>query len=302
VEVGVSIPHFGPLASAKFVTDFCRRAEDCGFDGLWAAEHLVVPEQMESEYTLARRPAVISSDNLRRTMGLNLETLTTLAVAAAVTERVRLGTSVAVLPLRNPVLNARQLATIDQYSGGRLMYGVGVGWLKEEAEALGMPWDRRGARSEEHIAVLRTLWGAEAQAVGFDGDYYSFPPIAPDPRPTRMIPVLIGGHSSIALDRAARIGDGWIAAGMSPDRLAPALATLEDRCSQHGRPRSDLWVACSLSSSGLVSDDREALLDRIAEYQRLGVDHIQVPVVGSTPESVLDELERWGRDLLPQVP
>ena len=193
MEIGVTIPHFGPLASPQLVPEFCRRAEAAGFDGLWAVEHLVVPREMSSTYTLARRPVVIEFESMRATMGLNLEMTTTLAVAAAVTSRVRLGSAVAVLPLHNPVMNARQLATIDLYSGGRLVYGAGVGWLKEEAEAMGMPWDRRGARAEEHIALMRSIWGATGETVSFDGEFYSFPAMDPDPRPERPIPILVGG-------------------------------------------------------------------------------------------------------------
>ena len=114
-----------------------------------------------------------------------------------------------------------QLATLDVYSGGRVLYGVGVGWLREEAEAMGMPWDRRGRRSEEHIALLRALWCADGDLVEFHGEFHDLPPMDPEPRPVqRPIPILIGGHSDIALERAGRIGDGWIAAPMSPAPLA----------------------------------------------------------------------------------
>lgn len=138
-EVGITIPHMGPLAPAAFVREFCVQAEASGFGTLWAAEHLAVPRNVGSSYTLTRSPSSVSGDDLRATTGLNLEMITTLTVAAAVTTRIGIGSAVAVLPLRNPVLNARQLASLDLFSGGRLVYGVGVGWLAEEAEALGMP-------------------------------------------------------------------------------------------------------------------------------------------------------------------
>src|SRR5262249_37032690 len=154
VEVGVAIPHMGPLAAPAFVVEFCRRAEAVGFDGLWTADHVVVPKAMASTYTLARRPVVIDSDALKAAMGLNLERFSRLGVAAGVKSRVRLGAGVMVLPSRSPLLNARQLASLDLYSGGRVTLGIGAGWLEEEATAMGMPWDRRGARTEEHIAVM----------------------------------------------------------------------------------------------------------------------------------------------------
>src|SRR6266508_839879 len=116
--------------------------------------------------------------------------MTTLAVVAGVTARIKIGTDVAVLSLRNPILNARQLASLDLYSGERLVYGVGVGWLAEEAQAVHMPWDRRGARAEEHIRLLRTVWSASGEDVAFEGEFYSFPTIDSEPRPRRRIPIL----------------------------------------------------------------------------------------------------------------
>jgi probable F420-dependent oxidoreductase len=300
MEIGVSIPHMGPLASPSFVPEFCRRAEEAGFDGLWAADHLVVPKEMGSTYTLARRPVVIQSEGLQETMGLNLEVTTTLAVAAAVTHRVKIGTSVAVLPLRNPIHNARQLASVDLYSGGRLVYGVGVGWLREEAEAMGMPWDHRGARSEEHIAVLRAIWNSDGDWVSFDGRFYSFPPIDPDPRPGRTIPILIGGHSDIALDRAARIGDGWIAT-MGADRLGTALPALREACARRDRDPAGLWVVSS-SAARLRGDATAAgIVDELRGLADLGVDHAQVRVGQPTEQGVLDELDRWGYEILPRL-
>jgi probable F420-dependent oxidoreductase len=301
VEVGVFIPHIGRLASPSFVPAFCRRAEEAGFDGLWAVEHLAVPEEMASAYTLGRRPVVIESAAVRATMGLNLEMTTTLALAAAVTSRVRLGTSVAVLPLHNPILNARQLATVDLYSGGRVVYGVGVGWLKEEAEAMGMPWDQRGARSDEHIAVLRTLWTADGDSVSFDGTFYSFPAIDPNPRPTHRIPVLIGGHSEIAIDRAARLGDGWIGAFMTPDRLGPLVDTLSAACQRHDREISELWLVCSASLRMDAEGGAMAVVDDLRRYEDLGIHHVQVRVEGASERSVLDGLAKWGDEILPRM-
>jgi probable F420-dependent oxidoreductase len=301
MEVGVTIPHIGPLASASFVPAFCQRAETAGFDGLWTAEHLAVPQEMASAYTLTRRPVVVESKAVRETMGLNLEMTTTLAVAAAVTSRIRLGTAVAVLPLHNPVLNARQLATVDLYSGGRLLYGVGVGWLAEEAAAMGMPWDRRGARSEEHIAVLRTLWTAEGDTVSFEGTFYSFPAIDPDPRPGRAIPVLVGGHSEIAIDRAARLGDGWIGAFLGPDRLGTVLETLRGACERHERNWSDLWLVCSAPLRTDTEDRAVALVDELRRYEELGIAHVQVAVGGRSEQAALDALAWWGDDVLPRL-
>ena len=178
----------------------------------------------------------------------NYEMMTTLTWIAGFTERIKLGTAVAVLPIRNAVQNARILATLDVYSGGRVLYGVGVGWLREEAEAMGMPWDRRGARSEEHIALLRTLWCAEGDLVEFHGEFHDLPPMDPEPRPVqRPIPILVGGHSDIALERAGRIGDGWIAAQMSPERVAEHWPKVQAAAERAGRDPAALLLFTSIS-------------------------------------------------------
>jgi probable F420-dependent oxidoreductase len=301
VELGVMVPHVGPLATAAFVPVFCRSAEEVGFHGRWVAEHLAIPRAMESAYTLTREPRVIESDGLRATMGLNLEMVTTLAVAAAVTQQIRLCTGVAVLPLRNPILNARQLASLDLYSGGRLVYGAGIGWLREEAEAMGMPWDHRGARADEHIAILREIWSAEGDDVAHEGEYYAFPAIDPEPQPGRTIPILIGGHSDIALERVARLGDGWISAGMSVDRLEAALESLQDASARHGRDFDALWLVANARLS--VDDDGAVagVLDQLGRYEQLGIDHVQVNVGGASNEETLDSLARWSEEVLPEV-
>lgn len=142
MKIALSIPHHGRLASPGFVKDFCIAADELGFGALWAADHVVMPERMErSVYTLGRRPAVLKNNSVSEFLSPNYESTSTLLWVAALTSRIALGTSVSVLPIRNPILNARMLATLDLYSGGRLLYGVGVGWLRRgsrgHADALG---------------------------------------------------------------------------------------------------------------------------------------------------------------------
>lgn len=298
MQVGIAIPHTGPLAAPEFVARFCRRAEAAGFDALWTADHLAIPQTMNSEYTLTREPRVIKSEGLRENMGRNLEMIVTLSVAAAVTSRVLLGTGVLVLPIRNPVLNARQLASLDLYSGGRLVVGVGVGWLEEEANAMGMPWDRRGARSEEHIALLRSIWLCEDDVVSFDGEFYPFPPIDPEPRPKRRIPILVGGHSERAIKRAVAIGDGWIAGAMSLDRAATAMERLRRACHEAGRDASELFVVCGSSQ---LADSQPgggpAAIEALEGYRQAGAQQVQVQVSQSSEAAALEGLDWWAREV-----
>ncbi len=307
MEIGISIPHIGQLTTPTLVVEFCRAADAAGFDGLWTADHLVVPQVMESDYTLLAEPRAMSFENMRKTMGLNLELNTTLAVAAAVTRTAKICTGIAVLPLRNPLLNARQLASVDLYSGGRLVLGVGVGWLAEEAAALGVPWDHRGARSEEMIALFRTLWCAESEVAEFHGSYYDVPPLDPDPRPVqRPIPILVGGHSDIALDRAARIGDGWIAAGMGRPRLGESLDRLRATCDRHDRDFGQLAIVNGERVDvRLDADDPDitAQVERTVEglqaYEAMGVAHMKVSINARSASSLLEMVDVCGREVIP---
>ena len=286
MEVGVRIPHTGRRATPEFVRSWCTAADRLGFDSLWGVDHVVMPQKVESKYVLPRTPASIADDAVSDLLSPNFELTTTLAFVAAITERIKLGTAVAVLPIRNAVLNARQLATVDRYSGGRLLYGVGVGWLQEEAEAMGMPWDRRGARSDEHIALLRAIWTAPGRHVEFHGEFHDIAPMDPEPRPVQQpIPILVGGHSAAAIDRAARLGDGWIAANMSTERLADLLPVLRSALERHGREPSAVPVYC-----GARAED--VSLDALRRYEDLGVHSVQVPLDAS------DDLERFAGDVL----
>jgi probable F420-dependent oxidoreductase len=264
-------------------------ADQAGFGVLWGVDHVVMPRHVTSKYLLTREPISIVEGALSAQLAPNFELMTTLAFVAAVTQRIKLATGVAVLSIRNALVNARQLATVDRYSGGRLLYGVGIGWLKEEATAMNMPWDHRGARVDEHIELLRTIWTAEGPYVEFDGQYWTVPSMDPEPRPAqRPIPILIGGHSPAAMDRAARLGDGWIAAGVSPGRLAELLARLEVACERHGRDPSTLPVYCRAGQG-------QPTLDDLHRYEELQVRSVQVNI------DTLAELNHFADEVLPAL-
>lgn len=304
MEIGTSIPHTGKLAEPEFIRDFCVAAEASGWDGLWAVDHLVMPRRTDSLYTLARRPAPIGDDAVSGLLAPNYEMMATLLWVAGFTSRIKLGTAVAVLTIRNPIHNARQLATLDAFSGGgRLLYGVGVGWLQEEAVAMNMPWDRRGTRADEHIELMRTLWNEPSREVEWHGPYFDLPPMDPRPQPLGKIPILIGGHSEAALDRAARLGDGWTAANMSPERFVEHRDQLFRRCEAHDRAPDELHLSNSvrveIPEGDLSASDVDRLVGQIRSYEELGVHHLQVLFESKDRTSAIQTLERLGRDVLP---
>ena len=286
MELGVAIPHTGPSASAAHARAVCQRADGLGFACLWAVDHVLLPHHTDSPYVLGRTPTLIADGGIAAELAPNFEQHTTLSWAAGITERIGLGTAVTVLTNHNAVRHARQLATLDLLSGGRLRVGVGVGWVREEAEAVGMPWDHRGVRAEEHIALMRDLWCAEGDVVEFHGEFNDLAPVHVDPRPVqRPIPVYIGGHTEVALERAGRIGDGWITAPLAPARVAELWPRVLEAAERAERDPAGLTlIACEAPALGR---DRA---DVLAEYAAIGVDHLQVRL-GPDPTTAMDELE-----------
>jgi probable F420-dependent oxidoreductase len=220
-------------------------------------------------------------------------------VVAGATERVKLGTTVLVVPMRNPVLLAKELATLDVLSGGRLILGAGVGWLKEEFEALDAPFDHRGARMDEYLEVIRRLWTEDDPS--FAGEYYTLGNVASYPKPLQSPhpPIWIGGNTAPALQRAARIGDAWHGAGSSPADVRAASARLRMEAEANGRDPDA--IALTVRTGLGASEPPEATLGRLRDYQDAGVSHICLETNFRDPERAYATLERFAREVRPQV-
>ena len=205
MEFGFGVPSRGPLASLENIVALAQKGEELGFDIITVSDHIVVPNDIDSIYPYNETGEFTSSQS-----GEYMEQLTTVAYLAGVTSRIKLLTSVMVLPHRAPVLTAKMLATIDVLSQGRLIVGCGVGWMEEEFEAIGAPsYAERGAVGNEYLRVFKELWTSDDPT--FDGDYASFSNIAFAPKPVQQPhpPLWIGGESPPALRRAAQLGDAW---------------------------------------------------------------------------------------------
>ncbi|MGI8418749.1 MAG: TIGR03619 family F420-dependent LLM class oxidoreductase [Nakamurella sp.] len=269
--VGAKLPHTGAVDPLT-VTDAARSLESAGFDSLWVSDHVVMPGRITSWYPFAEDGvATWPSDTPY------LEAVVVLALAAAVTSRVRLGTAILVLPQRNPVLLAKQVATVDAVSGGRFDLGVGAGWLAEEFAALDTSFAGRGTRMETWIEVLRDCWTGRPHA---RADAY---PLADGilvlPATAAPVPVLIGGHSPKALERAGRIGDGWLGQQSVPEldtaTLMSEIGTVRSHAERSGRDpaaiRMVLRLVGSLGRHATVAERAEALT-------ATGIDEIIVDV------------------------
>jgi probable F420-dependent oxidoreductase len=245
VELGFSLPSRGPLARVEVVTRLARAADALGFSVLTISDHVVLPTKASAPYPYD------SSGTFPG--GAHQDYLEPIALAAwllAATRRVRVGISVLVVPYRNPVVTAKQLATIDVLSGGRLIVGIGVGWWPEEFQALAAPpFAERGAVTDEYVRLMKTLWTADAPS--FDGKYYRVADVVMQPKPVQRPhpPIWVGGHSNRALRRTAELADAWHpiglrgAVGLGPAEMAAAVERLRAFTREAGRDPASIRVA-----------------------------------------------------------
>ncbi|HEV2936339.1 MAG TPA: TIGR03619 family F420-dependent LLM class oxidoreductase [Streptosporangiaceae bacterium] len=229
MRIGFGAPVAGAWATPLYLGSFAERAEALGYASLWSFQRLLVPEGsgMEPVYRSVLDPMVA------------------LGYLAARTSRIRLGVAVVNLPFVSPAVLAKQAATVDVLSGGRLDLGLGIGWMPEEFAATGASTARRGARTEEYLAVLRTLWADEVSSFG--GEFYTIPAGRQDPRPVQRPgpPVLLGGMSRPAIERAGRIADGWITSSRADlSKISEAVGTIKEAAAAAGRDPGALRIVC----------------------------------------------------------
>lgn len=293
VELGVHLPVWGPAATREVVLGFARRLEALGFDSLWTSDHVVLPWSIRSRYPYGGDGQFPLSPDTPF-----LEPLTTLALVAGATERIRLGVSVMVLPHRHPVLAAKVLATLDHLAPGRVILGAGVGWMREEIELFGVPYERRGAWSDEALRVMRACWRDER--VSFAGQFFRFEAVGVAPKPARgTIPIWIGGHTPAAFRRVAELGDGWHAAFASPATLTEARAALDAACRAAGRDPATLTLSARVGlparrSSGDVAAELAALAG-------VGVRHVVLESRARGLDDMTALYERVAREVRPRL-
>lgn len=267
--------------------DVCRRAEALGFESVWGGEHVVLPDQIHSRYPYTEDGKIPAEPDTPIP-----DPLIWLAYVAAAAPTLRLGTCILIVPQRNPLVLAKELATLDQLSNGRVELGLGVGWLKEEFDALGVPWERRGARNDEYIAAMRALWSAPH--VEFHGEFVDFEPATCSPRPVHNdIPIIVGGDSDVALRRAVRLADGYFPGEGNPEELSKLLGRLRATAEAADRDPSTIAINAMF---GMQMMDPAAGVEQMAE---LGVDRIMVPAFFFAGDGGLDRLNAFGEQVIP---
>jgi len=275
MQVGAFVPVGTLNANPDFVSMLGPTLEERGFESLWVAEHVVLFDDYDSKYPYAdsgRFPGGGDS-------GL-LEPLTALSYVAATTTTLRLGTGICLVGQRNPVYTAKQVADVDVLSGGRVDFGVGIGWLREEFDAVAMPFEHRGARSDEHLVVMKSLWTEETSS--FDGRFYQLPECRMYPKPVQQPhpPIHVGGESDGALRRVARLGQGWFGFNRLPEQVPEALDRLDVALAAEGRSRADIAVSVCPYFNPVDAD-------AIKRYADLGVDRVILVVFGFDREGLL---------------
>ncbi len=262
MKIGV-MSGFAAATPPEFIAAAGRIAEERGFDSFWVPEHVLFFPEYASRYPYS------GDGKLPGNPSGVIEPFTALAYLAAHTKRIRLGTGICLVPQRDPVYTAKQAADVDFLSGGRLDLGVGIGWLREEFEALGVPWARRAARTRECLGVMKTLWCDEVSS--YKGEFFTLPDCLQNPKPVQKPhpPIHFGGESDAALQRVADLGQGWYGFNLTPEVLAERLEKLAGLLSRAGRSRDDVVV--SVAPHGQRADRETA-----RRYQDLGVDQLVV--------------------------
>lgn len=269
--------------------DICRVAEAAGFESLWGGEHVIIPTTIASKYPYTADGKIPAEPETPIP-----DPLIWLAFAAAAAPTLRLGTCILIVPQRNPLVLAKELATLDRLSGGRVELGLGVGWMKEEFDALGVPWERRGARNDEYIAAMRALWaGPHAE---FHGEFVDFDPVTCSPRPVqKSIPIVVGGDTEAAIQRVARIADGYFPGEGDAQRLGALIRRVREATERAGRDPASIEINAMF---GMQMADPVAGAEQLAE---LGVGRVMVPAFFFGGPGGLDRLAEFGERVIPAV-
>ena len=280
MKVGVFATFMSPISTPQMIQDFGRRAEAAGLDSIWMGEHVVLFDEMEFPYPGSRDGRIPVPEG-----GGLLDTVAAFGFLANATTTLRFGTGICLVPQRNPIYTAKEFATLDWLSGGRIDFGIGVGWCKEEVLACGYSWEDRGERCDEFLTLMQKLW--TEPVVTYQGKHIQVNACRMDPKPIQKphIPIIVGGHSKRAMRRAAELGNGWYGFGINAEQTAADLGRLDAALAAAGRTREGFEI---------VLTPNDAKPDTIREFADLGVDQLVLHLGSQRPDAIskrLGELE-----------
>ena len=297
MKYGVCIPHYGRPIDAGGLTEMAVKAEEMGFDSVWVTDHIIVPHVIPEMEDLVYRYDM-------------LEPLTLLAHLGAVTSRVSLGTSVVILPYRNPVILAKMIATADVLSRGRIILGAGVGWLEGEFDVLNAPFANRGPLSDEYLRLLKELWTNPTPS--FQGHHFQFSDVTSSPMPVQKPhpPLWIGGWTRRAARRAVEFGDYWHASLLDPKELAKFVSYMRRHSESVGRedpPRVSFRGTVNFTGDAIagqrppLSGSTEDVIADLQEYSEAGVDYAVLGISGDSYADIFRSMERFITEVKPRA-
>jgi probable F420-dependent oxidoreductase len=290
MKFGLRLPGAGPYAGPEAIVAFAQKAEALGFDSIWMTDHIALPVDVASKY-----PYTADGKFFWPPETPYFDTILTLAWASAATERINVGTSVLIASWHHPVNTAKALATLDVLNGGRTIVGIGTGWMREQFDILGAPFETRGPRTTEYIALLKHLWTEDL--IDFHGEHFQFSGFKFYPKPARKpsIPIWCGGKSEGVLRRVAAVGDGWHPLYITPEELEEKLVRLEGYLAEHGRTMDEITL------SARPVDQATLDAETIERYAGLGVKLLiaDTSFDHDSMDGVIDEVERLAEQLMP---
>ena len=286
MKFGIVPINLGEFTDPQVVIPFVHKAERLGYESVWTAEHVIIPKHYDSVYPYNPSGKVPFQPDASI-----IDPLVALTFIAAATSRLRLGTGVNILPQTNPLYLAKWASSIDHLSQGRLMLGLGIGWLQEEFAAIGVPFAQRGKRSDEYLAALKAVW--TGQEVDFQGEFVRWQGFQMRPAPAQAggVPLVIGGVSAPAIRRTVRHGDGWYVIGKDLDEYRAHMRALDDECRRQGRNRAELEITA-------YWDYYRQGADSLSAYQELGVDRLLINVRALRHDSTDAALERFADEVI----
>ena len=298
MQIGVWLPNCRHLATPAIIRQTAVRAEALGYDSVWVSDHVVVPKA--------------NVVNFGETI---FDPLVTLGVVAGATSRVRLGTTVLIVPYRNAVVTAKMIASLDALSGGRFVFGVGAGWVAAESAALGVPFAERGPMTDEYLRAMQELWTSPTPS--FAGKYTRFDGLIFEPKPLQKPhpPIWVGGHSRAALRRTVEFGAAWHPINRSPDELRAGVAQLKAFAQARGRAtppaltlRNDIRiqragqsVPMSTHAGRVVAGEPAALVDQIGELAACGVEHLVLEFLAPDGRELDEQMAAFAERVRPRL-
>jgi probable F420-dependent oxidoreductase len=311
MRIGIRMPYASPLSNPDFLSHFVETAESLGFYSVFMSDHILIPNIIKKNYPYNETGQFDEPNDA-------IELMTSLAFVAARTNKIRLMTGIMVAPYRNPVLAAKMLATIDYLSKGRLIVGIGTGWMKEEFEYLGVPFEERGSRVDEYIQIYKELWTKDFP--DFHGKYSKFRGASLLPKPVQSPhpPIWIGGESSLAMKRAAKYGDAWMPIGSNPRHRLQNVAQLKIAIEQvrdytketHRDPNVGLEFAYLVPQYNIVDKDDpqrpfvgtpEKIISSIRDFESIGVSFLGFEIFGRNTKETIEKLKIFAQNVMDKL-